>query len=293
MTQRVHDIRVGGGRTLRVHEGGAPGGVPVVVHHGTPDDGSLFDPWLDDARERGIRLLGYDRPGYGGSTPVRGRSVAAAAADVAAIADALEIERFATWGVSGGGPHALACAALLPERVVGAASLAGVAPFDADGLNYFAGMGEENIVEIGAALMGRETLEPRSRADAQDMLNASPGDFIGLMQTLVSPPDAAVLSAELGEFWAASMPAVFAQGVEGWIDDNLAVLAPFGFDARDIDVPVLVWHGRQDRFVPPAHGQWLANTIPNPDVRFTADDGHLTLMVNRIPEVHAWLIGRF
>ena len=138
------------GRTLGVYEAGDPGGHPVLVHHGTPAHGALFAPWEDDARGKGIRLVGYDRPGYGASSPDPERSVASAAADAAAIADALGIDRFATWGVSGGGPHALACAALLGERVVAVASLAGIAPFDAPGLNWFAGMGESNLVEFGA-----------------------------------------------------------------------------------------------------------------------------------------------
>src|SRR4051794_3715114 len=107
------DVTAPPGRILHVHEAGDREGLPGVVHHGTPTDGALFGRWVADAEQRGIRLIGYDRPGYGGSDPRRGRTVGDAAADTAAIADALAIDRFATWGISGGAPHALACAALL------------------------------------------------------------------------------------------------------------------------------------------------------------------------------------
>jgi pimeloyl-ACP methyl ester carboxylesterase len=281
------------GRSLRVYEAGDPAGPMVLAHHGTPADGQLFAPWARDAEARGMRLVSYDRPGYGGSTPHEGRRVADAAADAAAIADALGVERFATWGISGGGPHALACAALLPDRVVGVASLAGVAPFDAPGLNYFSGMGHDNIVEFGAAMQGREAIEPMARAMAEEMVGATPEGLIDLMRTLVSPPDVAVLGAELGAYWAACMPEVFRQGAVGWIDDDLVFLEPFGFDIADIAAPALVWHGRHDLFVPVAHGEWLARAIPGAEARITIDDGHLTLIANRIPAVHEWLLARF
>jgi pimeloyl-ACP methyl ester carboxylesterase len=133
------------GRYLRVEEAGDPSGNPVLMHHGMPGDGHLYAPWVADAKERGIRLIGCDRPGYGGSTPQPGRSVADCTADVRAIAAALGIDRLAVWGISGGGPHALACASLLPELVVAVGSLASVAPYGSPDLDYFAGMGQANI----------------------------------------------------------------------------------------------------------------------------------------------------
>ena len=143
-----HDVRTPDGRKLHVLEGGDPDGLPVVVHHGTPGGALQYEPHAVDAAERGIRLLSYDRPGYGGSTPHEGRSVADAAADVSAIADALGIGDFGTYGGSGGGPHTLACAALLPDRVVGAVAIASVAPFPAEGLDWLArhGPGEHRRV---------------------------------------------------------------------------------------------------------------------------------------------------
>src|SRR3954471_22814819 len=147
VVERTHEIATPDGRTLHVHEAGDPGGRAVVTHHGTPSSGGHYTPHAADAAQRGLRLIGYDRPGYGGSTPHRGRTVADAARDVATILDALGVERFATWGQSGGGPHVLACAALLPDRCAAAASLAGVAPYDAQGLDWLAGQGEMNLAE--------------------------------------------------------------------------------------------------------------------------------------------------
>ena len=287
------DIDGPGGRTLRIYEGGEPGGPLILVHHGTPAGGELFEPWERDARERGAHLVSYDRPGYGGSSPDPDRAIAGAAADAAAIADALGAERFATWGISGGGPHALACAALLGGRVVGAASLGGVGPFDGEGLNPLAGMGQENIVEFGAALMGRDAIEPMAGEQAQEMLAVQPAELVELMETLVSPIDAEYLRGPLGDYWSGIFPAVFAQSATGWVDDDLAFVKPWGFDVADIVVPVLVWHGHHDRFVPISHAEWLYRRIPRCEARLSLDDGHLTLIAERVPAVHEWLLARF
>src|SRR5437016_2989692 len=147
----MRSVTTADGRVLTVREAGNPRGVPVLAHAGTPGSSLLYEPHVRDAEEKGIRLISYDRPGYGGSTRQPGRNVADCAVDVEAVCDALGIERFCVWGISGGGPHALATAALLPQRVAAAAALASVAPCDAEGLDFFAGMGEQNIEEFGAA----------------------------------------------------------------------------------------------------------------------------------------------
>jgi len=288
-----HTIRTPDGRELHVTEHGDPDGRVVLVHHGTPSDGSPHRPWVADAEAKGIRLLGYDRPGYGGSTPAPGRRVADAARDAETIADALGVERFATWGISGGGPHALACAALLGDRVPGAASLAGIAPFDAEGLNVFAGMGEDNIVEFGAAMQGREAITPLAEEQATGMREAAPADIAAGIRSLISEADQQALDAGIAEWWSGQMPNVFAHGAGGWIDDDLAFVAPFGFDVRGIDVPVLVVHGHHDRFVPVSHGQWLATRMSGAEAWLSIDDGHLTLIAHRVPAVHDWLLRRF
>jgi len=154
-TQRT--ARTPDGRTLAIEEAGDPGGRPVLVHNGTPNSRHLYAPIAADAAARGLRLIGYDRPGYGGSTPQPGRTVADCAADVRAICAELGVDRLAMWGIR---------------------------------------------------------------------------------------------------------------------------------------IPVMLMHGRQDQFVPFGHGQWLAARIPGVDARLLDDDGHLTLLTNRIGEVHAWLADR-
>ncbi|MGN6333460.1 MAG: alpha/beta fold hydrolase [Motilibacteraceae bacterium] len=285
----VRDIRTPDGRMLRTYEAGDYDGLLVLVHHGTPCSGVLAPWWAQDAAEKGIRLVGYDRPGYAGSDRHPGRSVADVAADAAAIADALGAERFATWGVSGGGPHALACAALLPERVVAAATLASVAPYDADGLDWFAGMGQDNLDEFGAALQGeiplREYLAPASAG----LVAAPPGALADEMRSLLPPVDVAALTGPVGEFSQEWLVGGQRGGYEGWLDDDLAFARDWGFDLADIRVPVMLLQGRHDLMVPFAHGEWLAGRIPTAQPRLTDDDGHMTLIADLAP-VHAWLV---
>jgi pimeloyl-ACP methyl ester carboxylesterase len=285
-----HRVRAGDGRTLRVVEDGDPEGVPVLVQHGTPGEGSLYEPHIDDARAHRIRLLGYDRPGYGDSTPQPGRSVADCARDVEAIADAFELERLAVWGISGGGPHALACGALLTGRVVAVASLASVGPVDAEGLDWLDGMGDDNIDEFGAAQQGREVLASYLEEKRVERLAGDAGKLQEELRTLLTPADAAALTGEFAEFVDGSMRRALEPGVEGWLDDDVAFATPWGFDVATVDVPVLLWHGEQDLFVPIAHGRWLCERLPNVQPRLSAEDGHLTLVTRRIPDVHAWLV---
>jgi pimeloyl-ACP methyl ester carboxylesterase len=205
--------------------------------------------------------------------------------------DALGVERFVTWGISGGGPHALACAALLSDRVVAAASLAGLAPFDAPGLNYFTGMGEDNIKEFGLTMAGREYIEPYTEAVGEMMRQASVEQLAEGIASIISEVDrVALIDGAVGEFWAGSMPATFAQGAAGWVDDDLAFARPFGFEIDSISVPTLVVHGHKDQMVPLDHGRWLAGMIPGAAAWISEDEGHLTLYANRVPDVHGWLL---
>jgi pimeloyl-ACP methyl ester carboxylesterase len=244
---------------------------------------------VEDAESRGIRFLGYDRPGYGGSDAQPGRTVADAAADVAAIADALGIERLAVWGLSGGGPHALACAALLPERVGAAGTLASVAPYGPGDLAWFDGMGEDNVKEFKAALAGRETLAPMLAAWAAEIAALPPEALVDVFRSLVSPADGAVLTGDYAEYVHAAIGAGLAPGIEGWLEDDLAFTRDWGFDLAEIGIPVQLWQGGEDRFVPFAHGRWLAQRIPGVDARLSDEDGHFTLQLRRVPELHAWL----
>ena len=279
------------GRALAVEEGGDPAGRPVLVHGGTPNSRHLSDDHAADAAERGLRLISYDRPGYGGSSPQPGRSVADCAGDVRAICADLGIDRLAMWGISGGGPHVLACAALLPDLVTAVASLASLAPYGADGLDYFAGMGQDNVDDTRLYFEDEAAARAKTEQDREEFLAASPDDLATGMQSLLTPTDAAVLKGELAKFLAYSMQDGLAAGSQGWWDDNCLV-RPWGFDVGDISIPVLLLHGRQDMFVPFGHGEWLAAHIPGVQARLLAEDGHLTLLQNRVPEVHAWLSER-
>jgi pimeloyl-ACP methyl ester carboxylesterase len=290
--QRTFSVSTADGRTIVVHEAGDAGGRVVVTHHGTPSAGSHYAPHVEDAAERGLRLLGIQRPGYGGSSPRPGRTVADMAGDVAAVLDAVGAERFATWGHSGGGPHALACAALLPDRCAAAAAIAGVAPYDAKGLDWLAGQGEQNRLEWEAARDGRDALTAFCERDRDEMANVTGAQLAQALRTLLSPPDTAAVTDRLGDHLVAAIDEALQDGVEGWVDDDLAFLAPWGFDPQDAQVPVLLWQGQQDLMVPPGHGRWLANRIPGVEFRYDEDEGHLSLYERHIPDVHAWL-GRY
>ena len=278
------------GRTLEVHEGGDPAGFAVVVHHGTPSSGVQYRAWDEDARRRGIRLLGIDRPGYGGSGRRPGRTVADVAADIESVADELGLDRFATWGISGGGPHALACAALCDGRLTAAASLAGVAPWEAEGLDWLAGMGEGNLQEFAAVLAGEAQLRPFVENERTSLLAASPDELRGALESLLGDADRAVLTGALAEWMVEAHTHGLAAGDDGWIDDDFAFAAPWGFDVGAIDRPVLIVQGGDDRFVPRSHGDWLAAHVPGAEAWIEGVDGHLTLISKRVPDVHEWLL---
>jgi pimeloyl-ACP methyl ester carboxylesterase len=274
------------GRSLEVHEAGEPSGLAVIVHHGTPGSGVLYDRWATP----GIRLIAYDRAGYGGSTRSRGRAISAVVPDIEAIADALELERYATWGISGGGPHALACAALCGDRLIATASLAGVAPWGAEGLDWHAGMGEDNVQEFDLVLAGEEALRPSVERDRDQTLGLTAAQLDELFRTLLGPADTAALTGALAAWLHEDMQHGLAPSADGWIDDDLAFAAPWGFDVADISRPTLIVHGADDRFVPVSHGEWLAAHVPGAEAWIDDANGHLTLLENRVGEVHEWLL---
>jgi pimeloyl-ACP methyl ester carboxylesterase len=283
-----HTVRTPDGRTLAVEESGDPAGRPVLAHMGTPNSRHLYGPNARDAAARGLRLISYDRPGYGGSSPLPGRTVADCAGDVRAICAELGIGRLAMWGISGGGPHVLACAALLPDLVTAAASLASLAPYGADGLDYFTGMGQGNVDDTRLFLADETAARTLLDKEWEELLASSPEDAVKTFESLLTPTDAAALTGELAEYLIAAERDGLAPGSQGWWDDN-CMMKPWGFDLASIKVPVLLLHGRQDMFVPFGHGKWLAAHIPGVQARLLDDDGHLTLLHDRVPEVHAWL----
>lgn len=273
------------GRLLEVHELGDPGGFPILFHHGTPGSGTIYARW----ETPGVRLIAYDRAGYGGSTRKPGRAVVDVVADVTAVADELGLEQFATWGLSGGGPHALACAALCDERLVAAASLAGVGPWNADGLDWLAGMGEGNLKEFELVLAGEDALRPAIERERTGMLGATAEQLRDVMAPHLSLTDSQALTASLAEYFFTNMAHALVDGADGWIDDNLAFVKPWGFELSAIARPVLVVQGGDDLMVPRQHGEWLAANVPGCESRIDDAHGHLTLVEHLIPEVHTWL----
>jgi pimeloyl-ACP methyl ester carboxylesterase len=239
----------------------------------------MFPRLLEEGARRGLRHVSYPRPGYGESDRDAGRSVADCADDVAAIADHLGAERFHTIGWSGGAPHALACAALMPDRVVSAASIAGIAPFDAAGLDWYAGMSEENVEETRMAERGEEALRPWLEREVDRLQGSGPDDLREALGGLLSPVDREALSGDFARFFHAGFIAAVARGVDGWLDDDLAFVRPWGFDLGAIRVPVAVWQGAEDQFVPFAHGRWLADNTAGAAARLLDDHGHLSLSI--------------
>jgi pimeloyl-ACP methyl ester carboxylesterase len=287
------DVTLPDGRTLHVYDGGDPEGKAVVFQHGTPVCGRLHPHDLEDASAKGIRLIGFDRAGYGGSSANPGRAYRDEAADVAALLDVLGIDRFATWGHSGGGPPALACAALLPGRCVAAATLASVGPYGVEGLDWLAGMGEANVEEFDLVLAGGEELEESFRRSRTEMFSAGPDGLRQAMLTVLSPLDQEVMTDEFAEWGFRVMSEGAAERIDGWRDDNLAAVKPWGFEVSAIRVPVLLLQGTDDLMVPPAHGRWLAEHIPGVEAEISETEGHLTLLANRVRDVHAWLLQHF
>jgi pimeloyl-ACP methyl ester carboxylesterase len=280
------------GRALEVFAGPPSEGWTLLWQPGTPVGPVAYPPVLAAAAERGIRVVQYARPGYGRSDRLPGRTVADAAADIVTVLDALEVDRCLTIGWSGGGPHALAAAALLPDRVAGAATLAGVAPFDAHGLDFLAGMGQDNLDEFGAAVAGPAELQAYLEQAARMFGAVTPEDVAAAFGDVVSDVDRASLTGEFAENMAAGLRSALSTGIWGWHDDDMAFIRPWGFDVTSIRVPVTVWQGDQDRMVPGTHGRWLAAHIPGVRARLEPAEGHLSLAVAALDRIVDDLVDR-
>jgi pimeloyl-ACP methyl ester carboxylesterase len=283
-----HQIRTPDGRILAVDVTGAPRGLPVFLMHGTPGSRSGIKPRGIVLYRLGIRLICYDRPGYGRSDRHQDRRVVDAAGDVKTIADALGIKRFAVVGRSGGGPHALAVAAMLPDLVTRAGVLVSLAPMDAPGLDWFDGMSESNVDEYQRADQDRAALQA-SLTELATRMRQDPDSHVEFLGKELTPPDRRVLQNVM---MRKQITDSYREGVldspHGWIDDALAFRSPWGFDLDAIQVPVRLWHGADDRFSPSAHTRWLASRIPNATVRVEPRMGHFAA-VEILPDMLAWL----
>jgi len=286
-------LELDGGRNLDVEVTGPDDGVPLLYHHGSPGSLIQLRAMRRATAGRGLRLVTYSRPGYGDSTRWPGRAVADVAPDVAAVLDHLGAERCYVAGWSGGGPHAMGTAVHLPDRVIGTLVIASVAPVDADGLDFLAGMGEQNVEEFGLALRGEDELRPYLERAAPGLAQSSGADLVREMSTLLPDVDRAVLSDEFGEDMAAVFRESVRTGVDGWLDDDLAFTRPWGFDLADLDgVPTAVWQGEADLMVPIGHGRWFADHLPpSVAVHLEPGEGHLSIGVGALERMLDQLVG--
>lgn len=279
------------GRRLEVQIAGPEQGAVLLFHHGTPGAGLPSPELVAAATERNLRYVSAARPGYAASTRRPGRAVVDVAEDAVAVLDHLGVERLYTLGWSGGGPHTMACAALLVGRVIAAATVGSVAPYDGPGLDFLAGMGRENIEEFGAALAGSAELTALLDGWAPE-LGALTGEQIAdALGDLIPPVDREALTGDFAETLAADIRHSLEQGIWGWHDDDLAFTRPWGFDLASIRVPLTIWQGGQDRMVPFAHGAWLAARVPGVNAHLLPEHGHLSLAVSSIGQILDELIG--
>lgn len=276
------------GRSLTVEDAGPPDGFPVLVHGG---GGSrhLEPAAVREAERHGLRLISYDRPAYGSSTPMPGRVIADCQADVAAILDHLSISQIAVWGFSGGGPYALATAALLPEAVAAVCVLAPLGPYAAPGLDFLDGMDDSYREEVRIFFADRAAAREKFRADSAEMHDrlATPEGWMRIWGGRAGTD--AAHSLEAARYLASGFQDGWTHGDDGWWDDWSAFLSPWGFDLDAITAPVSLWHGLADKRCPPAHGRWVAERIPHIIAHFPERDDHTNIEANNRTEGYAWI----
>jgi pimeloyl-ACP methyl ester carboxylesterase len=273
-------IRLRDGRSLDVWQAGPPEGDPLVFHHGTPGAGLPFDHHVREMAARGLRFVAWSRPGYGGSSRRRGRSVADDADDAAVVLDQLGIDRAWVIGWSGGGPHALGLAAQRPDRVRGVATIGCVAPWGAEGLDWLAGMGAENVEEFEATLEGEDAIRPFVDRAWPIYRAIRPEEVAAAFGDLVDDVDRGSVTGGFSQWLAALFHESLRESGEGWLDDDLLFVRPWGFELGAIRCPVHIWQGEHDRMVPYAHGRWLAEHVPTACPHLHTEHGHLTLLVD-------------
>jgi pimeloyl-ACP methyl ester carboxylesterase len=283
------------GRTLGYELVGPVDGDPVVAMHGTPGSRVTRFPIGDPYAAAGVRVLRFDRGGYGLSTRVPGRSVRDCAADVVALADHVGWEHFAITGASGGGPHALAVGVLLPERVTRVLVERSLAPFDADGLDWYEGMADGNVQEFRAAERGEDAVRSVVEREAAALLEQIAGDAIELLGDgyELAEADAAAMAVEaVARELRRTLREALRPGVDGWVDDDMAFVRPWGFEPGAVTVPVMVRYGAADTLVPAGHGRWLAAHIDGA-IEDHDDAGHIgSIDPADLARQYRWLAGR-
>lgn len=271
-------LTLAGNRTLDVLVEGRLDRPVVLAHHGTPSTATFWAEWARPLDEAGLSLVAYTRPGYTGSTRHPGRRVADAAVDASAVLDELRLERVVSLGYSGGCPHALALGALAPQRCAGVVAVAGIVPFEAGGVNFFAGMGQENLDEFAAAQAGEHALTRWMSDVGMPMLQADATSLAQAFGDLVDDTDRAVLDRGWARGVAEEFHRVHRGGPFGWVDDDLAFVRAWGFSPVDVTVPVTLWHAGRDRMAPVSHSRWMAQVIPTATYHEVSELGHLALL---------------
>lgn len=270
-----HLLRLPDGRQLAWTESGAPDGAAVLLLHGSPGCRLGRQTELERLVAEGIRQITYDRPGYGLSDPQPGRSVADAVADVRALLDAAGVERTGVIGGSGGGPHALALATLLPERCTLVQCVVGVAPFALLGADFFTGMDPANQRRFSMAAGEREVVLQAFTEEVMRLAAQRTEDPASIMGDMDLPEADREILRQTAEQTAVVLAESFRQGVAGFADDFAALARGWGFDPREATAPVVITYGEHDVNVPAGHGRWLAANVPNVEVRVSTDAGHL------------------
>ena len=278
------------GRDLEYEVSGPAGALPFVLHHGTPGC-TIAPPEIERAvLAAGLRLVTYSRPGYGRSTRRQGRLMVDAAEDVRQLLDRLGAARCVTAGQSSGGPSALATAALFPDRVAAVLVIACLAPYGAAGLDWTAGMGEENVADLTAALQGEDAIRPKVQRDARFAAEADIETIMYLTATLLPGVDRGVLDEERASYMVRSMQGSVVSGADGWIDDALAAVRDWGFLPDAVTVPTFLWHGDSDLLVPFSHGAWLARHLPAVTPHLQLREGHLSITAHHVEAMIAEVV---
>jgi len=291
MALQIQQLSTPDGRSLEVASVGDPSGRTVFLHHGSPGTVAMLELFEGVARRDGWLMVALTRPGYAGSSRLEGRTVASVVDDVRVVLDALGRDSYLAVGWSGGGPHALACAALDAPRCRGAWSLAGVVPIDVD-FDWTAGMGPENIEEFSLAVEGGALYEAHMAATGAQFATATPENVIDLFGGLLSQVDKGALADYAARATLARACAdAFSNGWYGFFDDDQAFFSPWGFDVATIEVPVAIWYGNEDYMVPATHGAWLVQHIAGAREVHLAGEGHISLVKNHLDQLSAEITG--
>ena len=273
------------GRRLDLYVDGPDDAMPVVFHCGTPGSGIPYPALVRSLSDRGLRYVSWSRPGYGNSTRQEGRSVASVVADATEILDSLDADRAWMLGWSGGGPHALACAALMPDRVLGTALIGCVAPYGADGLDFLAGMGQENIEEFNAALDGPDALIGFMEQVWPEFRRVTASEIASSLGDLVDDVDRSSITGDFADWFAVIVQDGLRDSFWGWFDDDMTFVRDWGFGLTNIAGPVHIWQGAHDRMVPFAHGEWLSEHVRGACPHLSDEHGHLTLIVDSLAQI--------